>query len=574
MKEKPASWTSGWTNGDIFGHLLVGFSLCLFCHVYIAHEQPVYIWDWGGYYSKYIEYGDNAIDKNIFAKGGVLRNIWQSIRTEDYNASSIAPLLPLYILFGLSRAVYVMGIVALYFIPACLVMAKITESAIGDRPQSSAGLGIFTVFAAFLSWPLWIAALRGMPDVVGLIPLGVATLIVLRTNFLSEATWKTGAIVGALIWSTFLLRRWYAFSCVTLIGLTALFCMATILLERRAIWSRLVSSALVFASLGATILVCLAVFQAPIAVRILQTSYGEINAPYQYPFWDEVGLVTANFGPVFIWLVAFGVVAAVARRRPRVLFLAGLGTISFLFFSRTQAPGVQHVMPFYFWLFPVFVFAIVTLADLVRVPVAARAVLAVLLVAMGCGFASVFVVDARQVLAKAAILLPSVTAPPLRIDNYPTYVDMIGELKKQMGDKRRFAVIASSEFLSGSLLESIDRSLSKRLAQSSEEDLRDGLGLAPLRADLVIVSDPPALSEDPKYQRVVTIPVDMILSGKDLGAGYQKVAGPYHLAGGVNASIFKRIRPLSDADVRQLLDVFSKYYPKWKLQSWDYLHAD
>ena len=130
----------------------------------------------------------------------------------------------------------------------------------------------------------------------------------------------------------------------------------------------------------------------------------------------------------------------------------------------------------------------------------------------------------------------------------------------------RFAVFASSEHLSDSLLTSLDRSLLPALIPVSDVDLRDGLDLAPFSARFAVATTAPALHLAPGQQRAIAQPDGRIVAGLGYGAAYKRASRPYLLDGGVEATIFERTRPLTASDTSEIIADLQAAYPTWSLQ--------
>ena len=251
----------------------------LFGSAYVSLEHPAYAWDWGRYFRIYRIFGGLAHEDPLGAAGALLG----SIAGRDYNAASIVPLLPIYGIWGDSRSAYVAAILALYTVPACFLAAQLAKGRGGDPVDRPKALAV--TLAALLFWPLWASALRGMPDVAGLIPLGIATMLLLRTGFMTRATPAQGLLLGLCLWSAFLLRRWYAYS-ILAVGMVAVgFAIAAVVRAPNEERPALATTATVAFAIGAlTLAGCLAALQAPLVERILHTNYGDIYAAYQAPF--------------------------------------------------------------------------------------------------------------------------------------------------------------------------------------------------------------------------------------------------------------------------------------------------
>ncbi len=552
---------------ELIGVLALGFLLCAFCYVYVAHEDPAYLWDYGAYFEIYRSYGKSftSVGSDWFAR------LAGSIMHDDYNASFVVPLLPVYVAFGDSRTAYIFGTVLLYLIPSALLSASLVANAITEKDELTVERFTLTVLAALFYWPFWEPTLRGFPDVVGLLPLGVATLLMLRSRFLTVDSFRNAFRAGLLIWLAFLLRRWYAFAAIGLIVSSGLFCLLRIYGfagdRRRYCWRAVIG----FATILVLIVGCLAIFQRPLAIRILTTDYNQIYAAYQQPLVLQIYSIYETLGPLICAVAAIGTAFAVRARNVTVLFGLCASVITFFLFSRTQAPGTQHMLPICFWIFPAFGYGLIclfrSLPNLIR-----RMSMAVVFVLLLASFASVFSQAVRNDLAFMRAMVPVGTFFPLKIQNFGEYKRLIADIHRLVGNSEKFAVFASSSLMSDSLLQAIDPTLSQELALVSHIDLIHGMRLDTLRAKFALVTDPVTFHGALGSQKVITVPAERILEGVDFGMAYNQVAGPYFIAGGLKAYLYQRTRPLNDSEVNKLVEDFQKSYPKWRLDGDKTIH--
>jgi hypothetical protein len=543
---------------------LAGFTTAVFvCH-YVLNEDPAYLWDWGGYFIFYKDFGERILSGDH----SWLPDLLRSIRADDYNPSGVIPLTIFYAIFGKSRVGYILGIVLLYLIPTVLIAsalaahaAKTSSLRIG-KPEAALIFG-----AGLLFPPFWASTMRGMVDIVGLIPLGCATFIVIRSRFFAEGPLKSAVMVGLLIWSAFLLRRWYAYAAFGLITASALITLWYICCfdNRR---ERIVSAAIVFTVIGATLASALMLFQSTLVVKILSTSYREAYAGYQAPFSAQLAVLYNRLGPALALASIVGVGLAVAKRNIAIVFCAIASIITFLAFSTTQAPGIQHTLPIYFWLFPAVGYVFALLASRLSSHSGAAASAALMLI-LAANFLAVFSEPVRAKLSWAGALFPRETIFPLKIENFPQYRRAIGALLELTDKEGEFAVFASGYAMSDSLLMAIDDRLRPKLVWSSQVDARDGLRLAPLRAKYAVVTYPITLHLRPEAQRVVSVVASSILNRSGVGEAYEKLLGPYDIAEGRQAFIFKRTRGFSEYDIEHLVELFQQFYPGWSWDGWD-----
>ncbi|MFN9571026.1 MAG: hypothetical protein ACK59G_13965, partial [Cyanobacteriota bacterium] len=101
-------------------------------------------------------------------------------------------------------------LVAVHLVPATLVLSFMTRECwkgVGKQMPIIATLGLFILYPNF-----WGVTMLGYPDIAGLVPLGLAAILILRTEWLTQANRRESGVIGLLFWATFLLRRHFAYT--------------------------------------------------------------------------------------------------------------------------------------------------------------------------------------------------------------------------------------------------------------------------------------------------------------------------------------------------------------------------
>lgn len=523
-------------------------AIAVLCRLYVGAEDGSYFWDWVGYFHAFQQ---TAADFHA-DPGGTLAKVIRTVREDDYNLAAVAPLLPAADIAGATRVTYVTALAILYLLPAAYLATRLAR-------RTGEAFAPVTLFAgALLYWPIWMATLRGMPDVAGLLPLGAATLLALQTRFLTEARLRSAVGFGFLVWSAFLIRRWYAYSCLSLEALTFAFAVARLYRETdQAAAARRFAERYLVNILA--LLAALAVLQGPLARRIVETNYADVYAAYQQPLGATLALVVGQLGLIATVAVAAGLLRAIRTRNETVLFTAALAFLSGGLFLRVQAPGLHHQLPFYFWLFPAFAFGVAWPWTTFRgaAPLGKSLSLAALSAA---AFASMYLPNNWRM--DGVGLLPDRRLPPLRVEHPAAYAALIHDLTA-ISAGRRIAVFASSPALNPSRLGAMSADIHQRLVPVAEVDRRDGFYLPALAADVAVVPSAPATHLVPSGQRVVTLPAHWILAREGPGQAYERASGPYDLDDGVRAFIYLRRRPLSAEDTAAVAADFRAIYPDW-----------
>ena len=526
----------------------------VFVTLYVHAEHPAYVWDFSGYWNQYKNTGRHFLEDWRDA----LRQTQLLIASQDYNPSSILPLLPIYWLFGGDRAPYVAGIAVIYLVPVAFVAARLARADAGPQAR----LSLLTLFVAFSYPAFWRPTLRGMVDVAGLLPLGLAALILFRTDYLTKANWKTALGFGLLLWSAFLLRRWYAFSLVALVMTALLFLFATALSNRRPLAPVLRAAIPNYAVAGVTALVALACFQPHLLTRILTTSYSDSYSAYQADLAGHLKIYYDHLGLWLLALAATGLVADLLRKRMRSAFGACVAILTMTLFSRIQAPGLQHSLPVELFLFPAYASGLLFLAQRLPAPRLAAPALGVL---VSLNFLSTFAPFGWGAGEPARLLFPQARYGPLRLAQYDEYLRLISDLKA-LEPGATVAIFASSFTMSDSLLAALDPAVARRLEDVAHVDRRDGFDWMALAADYALIGEPTPLHLKAGSQKVIEFPAQDIAAGEGIGAAFVDSRRRYRLDDGVTARLYKRLRAVSAEEIGHLANRFYAVYPDWKRQ--------
>lgn len=544
--------------------ITIGVFLSLFVYNYVQQEHPAYLWDWGFYYDLYQDYGATLLSD----PSQWVTDLRRSISKQDYNASSIALLTPVYLIGGATRVAYIMGIVGLFVIPAALTAAALSIRANDTtvRPVS-----VITVAILCIMCPaLWHSSLRGMPDIVGLIPLGIATTIIIKSDYLEHNRLRNAALIGLLVWLSFMLRRWYAYA-----GLALLLCTFGAILIRSTLKGfstreviKKLTPLLIVAAVGGTMLL---VFQFSLTKRVITSSYSDLYQGYQAPLSESIRRILDRSGYLFFILVILGLVLSAIRRNHAVLFCGITSVVTFILFTRTQAPSVQHGMPVIFFLLPAFTYPFLLILSRLRYGLSRLVFSMVTIILCGAIFSVSFIPSAHRALPLIAKIAPQELYHPLKIDNFEEYQRLIAKLHDLTKGDEKFSVIASSGILSDSLLRALDNSLTPKIEWASQVDERDGFQLNILRVEYTVVATPTPLHLPITSQRVISIPAEQILSSTGIGNNYKKLSGPFHLGGGHDAYIYIKNRELTKDAIDQLALAFKQHHPNWVWDGADWI---
>ena len=538
-----------------------------FTILYVERETPTWFWDYANYHEKYKELIDNLYE-GIFP---FLQQVRRSVLQSQHNLTSVLPLLPGRLLLGPHRVGYIVSLVIFYLLPACLLTAALARS-VWWQPGAHLPALALTGFALLYS-PYWAPTLRGHPDVVCVLPLASATLLLIQSRYLLDATPGRALLIGLLLWCSFLLRRHVLFTVASLVAACLVFAGVLALRRRRrhqglgrGRWP------LNMVCMLATMVIPALVFQHSYLQEILNPNYGSTFGAYQQSLASQLQELWAFFGPLLLGSAVLGTLVALAWRRDGILFCGSVAVLALLGFQAVQAPSDQHLLILSLFLFPAACAPLVLIDRHLDRPL--RHVLTGLWFLLpGAAFLHTFPLQARSLPQSASVwsvVAPARTYPPLRLASYRQVKQLVADLRRlaeARGENVSFAILASSDQLNSHIVRALSRrKLRERLISVSDVDRRDAFQLKTLETDYIVATDPPAIHLGESEQRVITIPSRALrTAGNPLNRAYRHLPGlDQRLADGSVASIYERIQPPSEEEVIWLHREFRRCIPSWQ----------
>ncbi|AZO17352.1 hypothetical protein EJ069_23105 [Mesorhizobium sp. M2A.F.Ca.ET.043.05.1.1] len=520
---------------------------------YVYREQPAYTWDYGAYWRTFQDYGQYLAADPWPA----LKRIFDGIESQDYNPAGVLPLFPFYVLFGPGRIAYVSAVALMYLLPTAVI-----ATAIFHRLAKNPVAELTSIFVMALTFvPFWAPTLRGMLDIVGLVFLGLATLLLFKSEYLRHRPVRNGLLLGLMIWLPFLFRRWYAYSIVIFFLAAFLVGTAKALYERAG--TRAIANLCGGLAIAGIVLCGLAfALQHGLVVRAFTTSYADLYSAYQVPFPRHLEMLAERLSPWMIALIVIGAIVVVSHKNFEGGFclLAAVGT--FFFFIRTQYLGLHHFLPIAFWLLPIFLVGaawcasyLQFLAARVRLLPFAAISSAILLVAISPA--------SRSLDFPAHAFIPRADTSPLHLDNYAEYQRLVADLDHLTKDGSKFFVYASSSKISDSLMVALDHPLQGRVIYAPHIAKVDLFNFNALRAAYVVAVAPPQEQMAPGTQANITVPGQWLLQGRGFGRAYERVGTSYALSDGIEAYLFRRVRPVTLEEANELVTELDRHYPGW-----------
>ncbi|MBU5435696.1 hypothetical protein [Pseudoflavonifractor sp. MSJ-37] len=521
---------------------------------YAKGSATIYSWDAAIYWRRTYALAETFRDEGI---GAALRDIWDSIFTTDYNDTIGLLCVPFALLFGPSRLVYLMSVGNFCLFPMLLLMWGYARSL--RRP------GLWPALAGIGALPsLFYTSVTGYVDIAGA-AVGTAALL-LHLKEPGRGRFSRYLLIGLLAALAVVLRRWYAFYALALLLTTAV---------DAAAFRRSLAPVLGYLSgFGFPLLFFLQTFVS----RRLLANYAQMYAAYDLGLGVDVRMLFRYYGAVpLILLTALGLWLCRRREdRPAAVSLLLEPVLCFLIFVRVQSHGQQHLLLYAPALACLTILGIHRLAELGR--------------------------PGR--LAAAALVLPTFLSPALPrtqsgiIQDYPLWipypnfsyapprradademVELIRRLDRFGEEGETVGLLASSFTLNRSALVNAEDSLglprtsdadrSAYLIDLPAVDQRDGFSAALYDCDILAAADPIQLHLAREDQQVVWAPAEQLLTGTGIAAAYEELDEPFVLeADGITVRFFRKVRPLSHAEMQSLADQIHMVHPDMAIPTW------
>ena len=547
-----------------FPFLLLILGINLFVTSYLGQERYIHFWDYSGYWIMYQDFGD-LIKQDPFQ---ALIKLITTIRHDDYNLLPVLPLMPFHFLFGDGRLPYILAIANLYLLPSVLLFFLLFKTTFSPSPGKPSFLPYLASFILSLLPQLWIPALRGLPDGVGVLIITMILLLHFR-HPIEEQTLFNLLPVSLLLVLLILMRRWYAFWVVSFF--ITLFFDGVIFKwpVYRFVIRKYVP--VLRNGLGMGILSVLLFFliATPVAERMALTDYADIYSAYRD--YDSlvvpVKMIYNYFGfiPIFLFLSGSFLSMVNKETRRHALFLFLQVTFTFCLFSRTQNYSYQHV---YLLIPTIAIFmSLFAIRILHSRPVVYKMLFLVPFVFVySVNFSCVFVPKAYAYFERFASPLSGIRHfPPVRGDIGAIH-DILTTLDHLIQSKNDLVyVLSSSPTLNEDILMTASRmnhmTVHHQMLPVSHVDKRDGFPHQFFDAKYVVLGEPIQYHLRPGDQRVIGILGDQVLHQEKIGSSYERLPYAFSLDNNVRVSIYERKRPVKKADVEELSKSFISHYP-------------
>ncbi|MBU9820592.1 hypothetical protein J1782_11860 [Rahnella sp. BCC 1045] len=547
-------------NSRTINILLFAISLSFIAFIttrYVGNEHNIYYWDSNGYWRFWQQFGSGLFSAPV----STMSTLLSSIKNDDYNLLPVAITSVFYIVGGESRLVYILSLSIVYLFPVTLLFYILINQFSEEKSVWWKGI-LLVLPATFVAF--WAPTLRGYPDICGLVFILFAVIYSSKADLSGKLDLKKAIILGLLLWAPFLLRRWYAYTIVSLYISLPLLNYYLYKTNGHSL-KRIFKIAVFFFVSGMSSVLLSVILQWNLLKRIASTDYSFIYSAYQSSVELSINNVIHDIGlyllPMFLLSICLSFFTRKTQKDYLVIFSAFNLIFSFFIFTRTQSPGVHHCLPFALWALIVSTFGLQYIFS--KLSNNASKITFIGFITIVC-----LVVNQQSLFDKndnfITNLLP-IKYLPMRVDNYNNYLRLSSDIQGMLHGDDKLTVLSSSSVLNDNMLDTLsNQKLSNFIAGISQVDLRDGLNVPSLMSKYFIVADPVQTHLNPSGQQVITIPADQLLRNEGIGKAFKRIGQGYPLERGVTAYIYERMRPYTYDEMMSFISKYYVSYPQWK----------
>jgi hypothetical protein len=529
--------------------LLVCFSVA-FAAAHVKLERTFHFWDYQTYHdivrTTAAEFR-SSIGEGVRSVGGSLFG--------DRPSLWALPLVPITLILGDSRVLYVASLVLIYQIPYFLLLGGLCASLMRGNP----GRSFWACSTLALLVPaLWMPALLGFPDVSSAALIAAAMLLYVHPSAKGRKMAYVG--IGAALAFATLFRRHYAYTAIAFFAGAGVDAAAIAI----ASGSNSIRSAMMrirdISIAGITALAVMLTIGAPFTMRALG-----LNVSVLYESYEESPLtILTYFGGFFGWsLVALSIAGWITAFALKFVIQERARPIAFFFifevglwFFVVAETNPQFILHFTTLVVLGLAFAVRTVMDRAPdgwsrwIPITSAVVLFATLLSCLVPTSSVADVPGRS--------WGIARHRPLQRADYDEIVRLVQTIRRYASPTDPVFIGASSYVLNRSSFRIADYQVPPRpeiwIASNPDVDSRDFLPLSALMvARFVVLTTPVQYHLRAEEQDVVRLPNDALKSNWEIGQDFERLPEEFSLQG-ATATIYRRTRPSSLDTALKALD--------------------
>ena len=498
----------------------------------------------------------------------------------DYNLLYVIPLLPISLVLGTSRLVYILSLIVLYGLPFVAVTAyllRYLEPTV--QPKTSFYRG---VMLGGLIPMTWIPSLRGFPDTVGMLCVVAASCL-----YLGRKGWWRFPGIGGLLAVAVLFRRHFAYGGLAVGGAIALVELWLLLrsppgTSAADLKQRLWHYGRNMAAMALSGLALLLLVAPGFTYRALTANHHAVYASFSFPIPESIDYFASAYGYLIWGLLIWGVwrrwryQPLEARAGAFLLLWGGLAIAFQVFLLRYDSVHYTlHLTPL------VIVGMSLLWRSLSRLP--RQLLLGVLLLNLILALTPLGSqnLPGRHLFAS--------THPPLVRQDYQELLRLVATLHELTPHDEPVHLIAASSSLNRGLLrnahwynyapESIPLSCQipcgLEILGLPTADSNSIYPLEPLlAAEYIVLADPLQYHLPRQQQQVIAVPYQVFQESWAITKDFERLPDRFTLENEIRVSLYRRRRPTDwQTAVNTLIEMQSRFRDRPGLQS-DWLNLN
>lgn len=536
------------------------FSAFLIFIYYLYTQKTVKVWD----YSVYWTYAITLEKKfNVSTLSGIL-SIGGSIFYSEYNKFLlIFTELPFKIL-GPSMTSFTLSYFFAGIIPIVIGFSVLSKLIIADVVNDTKHLPSFILCSiALISFPLlYAAALKGMPDVFGLVFVSIILICSYKYDF-SGIELKRLVVLGLSLICLMLVRRWYAFWIVGYFTSVLFCCFVKYTYSRNFILLR--KSIINIILFGTILFGIVIILFFPMVFKVATANYAKYYKGYMHGgFSSELGYQIRRLGIITLLLILFGIIHGIYNKSTRLFTLFSI--INFLIplflFTRIQNMGDHQsliLVPSYISL------SFIGMTSIYNSSKKYRYILTLLIAAsLLLNFSNSMKFINLEFNHSLPLFSSMDIKPEIRKDlnDIKQIVDYIDNICDK--DNKLYIVSGSGEY-NVDIFRNFrmpDLSFADKIYTETSVDLTHGFPIHLFNTEYVLISDPLQYGMAVENSRVIQIIGDSIMHEKIINSHYSLIKD-FKVGEDLKYHLYKLNTPLGDDAAEYYLKEFNKYYSNY-----------
>ncbi len=526
----------------------------------LSHENFVYYWDYGGYYTCTLDVMKKYADYHL----GLFKFIYTTSVYSDYGMF-IPSLLAFPLSFTQGRYVdYIVLLYMMFGIPFSVsfsgLMCKITKS---EKP--------FTFFLCnFLSLIIpgtFFAMLQGYPGIAAYIPI-LCSLWILFANGMKNLKIQDAVILSFSLIFSFVLRRYFSFDVLAFVGASIFFSFYNLFFVEKIRANEIIRKGLVpysksYILVGGISIAALLIGFWGMIKRIFFTDYVSMYVAYNHgTLFEKYKNLFYRFGfPLFLVFIISCAYILIKKREyiSHLIFCISFEIITTLSFFHTQSPSPQHYWVFYL---PLLIVNLILIIELFKETKKFNFLILGLLL---------FVICSNSIYVYTGSFFPNWKSHFLKSDRY--YIKNRGDIAtlkelcsyvENISAGKKVYITASGGVLNSDVIRKFylpKLSAPFDIAWVCDVDQRDGFSTDFFESEIIVTTEKNEIHLGEQNQRCITVLNENVQNPESIiGENFYKEKS-FTLDAGIIATVYVRKNYWAKDAVDYLEKIYDGYYP-------------